>query len=71
MFAKAIDDYELIKNIGKGSYGQVFLAKEKSQKEKNSIMLSQMIVEEEEEEKKDDSMKKDFPEKFWAIKQVS
>jgi serine/threonine protein kinase len=40
MFAKAIDDYELIKNIGKGSYGQVFLAKEKSQKEKNSIMLS-------------------------------
>ena len=29
-----------------------------------------MIVEEAEEEKKDDS-KKDLPDKFWAIKQVS
>jgi len=30
-----------------------------------------MIVEETEEEKKEDSIKKDVPEKFWAIKQVS
>ena len=68
--SKTIDDYVLIKNIGKGSYGQVFLAKEKSQRDLITMMESEfpLIGGEDEEEKKETIVDGD---KIWAIKQVS
>lgn len=59
----------MIKNIGKGSYGQVFLAQEKRTEEKISMMQSEYPLIMEDEEKKVEI--KTTGDKFWAIKQVS
>ncbi len=68
--SKTIDDYVLIKNIGKGAYGQVILANEKFQRDLITMMESDfpLIGREEEEEKKEATAEGD---KIGAIKQVS
>jgi serine/threonine protein kinase len=64
----------LIKTLGQGSYGQVFLAREKSEKEKKLQMMQSeypLIREEEidDEEVKDAKCPPDVGEhRLWAIK---